>query len=366
MKQNLILLIGLLLLVLAACDRFDHEFTAPQAVDVDAEFFAPLATAFTAVSNSGVDAIRAFYAEEFMHNGVDKSERLAWIDSFLGGGEISFVISDTQSSTFDNNNGVVNWRLQIIGPDAKAVLADSLFSGEKIRREGEGWVLEGNKVCTGPQSKQLVIAEYFTFDTCPNCPPSEAKLHQLQTQYPNFIYLEHHIANSLLVPGNDTSGYYSAYSAPSAVFQGAAKVIGSSAAALADYESIVGSLVTVDEPISYELSNITHNAQQISATVHISPNISIDMTDVHLSYLIITDEVTQTNINGDPLHNVVRAVGRTALAGQNLEQGIPISLQMTNGLPSNYKLVVFAQYRPQTYVNNATIYGGIVHSVSAR
>lgn len=366
MKRYLILLIGLMLLVMAACDRFDHEFTAPQAVDLDAEFFAPLATAFGAISSSGVDAIRAFYAEDYMHNSIDKNERLAWIDSFLGDGEISFVISETQSSTFDDDNGVVNWRLQIIGPDAKAVLADSLFSGEKIRREGAGWVLEGNKACTGPQNKQLVIAEYFTFDTCPNCPPSEAKLHQLQSQYPNFIYLEHHITNSLLVPGNDTFGYYSAFRAPTAVFQGMSKVTGSDDEQLDAYESIVSYLVSENRSIEIELQNISANSQEISTLVMLNPLEELDLTDMYLNFVIITDEVSQTNVNGEPLHNVVRAVGRSLLIPNDLTTGKQISLSTSGAMPSNYKLVVFVQYRPPSFTNESRIYDGIVHSVSAK
>lgn len=363
--RYLIILVGMMLLLGAvSCDRFDHDFTSPNGSDT-VQILIDLEQAFTQVSADDLSPLAEVYAESYLHNGVNKADRIAWFGSFYSQAEdITFVLQNEVGTNIDNTSAVINWRLLVLG--GETVLADSVFFGERASFDGNRWQLQGNGVCTGATPKQLVIAEYFTFDTCPNCPVAEAKLHQLQAQYPNFIYLEHHIANSLLVPGNDTSAYYSAYSAPTAVFQGQNKVIGSNAAALANYESIVDNLANIDFPISYELSNINHNAQQVSATVRLSPNISIDMTDVFLNYVVITDEVTQTNINGDPLHNVVRAVGRTALAGQDLGQGIPISLQMPNGLPSNYKLVVFAQYRPQSFANNSTIYGGIVHAVSAR
>jgi hypothetical protein len=226
-------------------------------------------------------------------------------------------------------------------------------------------LLEGNKVCI-QDPKQLVIAEYFTFDSCPNCPPAEAKLNELQEAHPNFIYLEHHIANTLLVQGNDTANYYSAFRAPTAVFQGMSKVTGSDDEQLDAYESIVSYLVSENRSIEIELQNISANSQEISTLVMLNPLEELDLTDMYLNYVIITDEVSQTNVNGEPLHNVVRAVGRSLLIPNDLTTGKQISLSTSGAMPSNYKLVVFVQYRPPSFTNESRIYDGIVHSVSAK
>jgi len=81
--------------------------------------------------------------------------------------------------------------------------------------------------------------------------------------------------------------------------------------------------------------------------------------------VIVTDDVSQTNVNGDPLHNVVRGVGRQSISEQDLQDGAHISLVTAGLMPSNFKLVVYAQYRPQTFTNESRIFGGTVYQVSA-
>lgn len=93
--------------------------------------------------------------------------------------------------------------------------------------------------------------------------------------------------------------------------------------------------------------------------------IAMDLSDMYLTYVIVTDDVSQTNVNGDPLHNVVRAVGRQSISEQDLEDGAQISLVTAGFMPSSYKLVVYAQYRPQTFTNESRIFGGTVYQVSA-
>ncbi|MDD4148390.1 MAG: hypothetical protein PHO85_07725 [Candidatus Cloacimonetes bacterium] len=262
--------------------------------------------------------------------------------------------------------GLVNWRLKILTQDTRTVLADSLFVGDQAKYEDGIYLLYGNRVCIQDNPKQLVIAEYFTFDSCPNCPVAEAKLSMMQQTHPNFIYLEHHITNALLVPDNDTPSYYSAYSAPTAVFQGMSKVVGSAAEQLQLYDNLVNNLVNEDQSIEYELQDISYDSNEIRAKVILTASPEMDINDMYLNYVIITDEVSQTNVNGDPLHNVVRAVGRSPLTAWDMQHGVLISLGTSDPMPSNYKLVVFAQYRPQVFINESRIYGGIVHTVSSK
>lgn len=369
MKLRIAIISLLALLLLAgACDRYDHDFSDLPTGDVDSleSFLSIVEHYFSILNRDNFANIEALYAEDYIHNGVDKSERLAWIESFLDEPGVLFEVSDKAWNHIIDNHGVVNWRLKVLSPDAKAVLADSLFVGEKVRYGDEGWVLLGNQACVPDESKKLVIAEYFTFDSCPNCPPAEAKLNELQEAHPNFIYLEHHIANTLLVQGNDTANYYSAFGAPTTVFQGMSKVTGSGDEQLDAYESIVSYLVSENRSIEIELQNISANSQEISTLVMLNPLEELDLTDMYLNYVIITDEVSQTNVNGEPLHNVVRAVGRSLLIPNDLTTGKQISLSTSGAMPSNYKLVVFVQYRPPSFTNESRIYDGIVHSVSAK
>ncbi|HQQ67441.1 MAG TPA: hypothetical protein PLX77_01300 [Candidatus Cloacimonadota bacterium] len=361
MRYILILTALLLLLGAVSCDRFEHSFAPPTDVDFDADFFSPLQIAFAQITASDVSAIEAMYSEDYLHNGINKAERIAWIGSFLGRAGTSFEVLDTEAQSTDTENAVVNWRLRVTQNDN--VVADSSFVGEAIRKDGDKWVLKGNSVCIPNLGKQLVIAEYFTFRTCPNCPPAEAKLQALQAQYPqNFIYLEHHVTMELALPGDQTYMYYQAWSQPSAVFQGTEKVNDSSENSLSQYQSTVDAYTRVDEPISYDLINTMVAGNELSGSVKLTPKMEIDFSDVVLNYVIISDEHEYTNYAGQPLHNVVRAKGSQSLAGADISQPIPFSLTTSGDLPAEYTLVIFAQKKPASFQNNATIYGGIAQS----
>ncbi len=352
-------------LLLFSCDRFEHDFVAPDTEDIDTTFFEPLELAFGTIIANDMSALDAFYADDYMHNSINKGERLSWIQGFLNQDPSTvFQLSDQEFNQIDNSNAIVNWRLRVIGGDQQ-ILADSLFVGERIIRQAQSWMLYGNQVCVQQIGKQLVIAEYFTFRTCPNCPDAEEKLHQLQAQYPeNFIYLEHHISMELAVPGDDTYLYYQAYSPPVSVFQGMEKVLQSNPASLDQYQAIVDNLVLVDEPVVYELSAVNVQSNEVSAVVYMDPLIELELSDLVLNYVIISDDVQYVNYAGDPLHNVVRALGSHSLAEADLAAGIPINLNIPEGLPQSSKLVVFAQHKPANFENNSIIYGGIVQALS--
>ncbi|HRX75974.1 MAG TPA: hypothetical protein P5342_00840 [Candidatus Cloacimonadota bacterium] len=358
MKRYLILTLSLLLLLLASCDRFEHSFAPPTQTDFEADFFNPLQTAFNIISAGNLSAIEAMYSQDYLHNGLNRADRLAWIESFLDESQVSFEVLDPEASSIDESNAVANWRLRI--SSGSSVLADSSFVGENLQQVDGHWLLKGNSVCIQNPMKQLVIAEYFTFRTCPNCPPAEAKLQALQAMYPNnFIYLEHHVTMELALPEDQTYMYYQAWSQPSAVFQGMDKVNESSDQSLAQYQSIVDSYTQIDEPIDYEVISLLPEGNEVIGNVKLTPKTDIDFSDVVLNYVIISDEYEYTNYAGNPLHNVVRAKYSHSLAGVDLSQPIPFSFSTSEDLPEFYTLVIFAQKKPAVFQNNATIYGGV-------
>lgn len=362
---SIVLILASLLLV--SCDRFEHKFTTAPAEDLNAQFFSPLQAAFASITASDISAVSGFYKDDYRHNGVSKSERLAWIQSFWADSTaVTYEVSNITYSLTDEHNAQANWRLTVSALNSKEVLADSLFIGEKLVKADSGWLLYGNQVCIQNNSKQLVIAEYFTYRTCPNCPPAEAKLHELQNQYPeNFIYLEQHIDLELVLPNDPSAAYYGAYSPPVTIFQGMNKVTQSAAASLAEYQAIVDNLVQVDMPVYYTLSDVNISGNEISAKVFLAPQTELQQADLVLSAVIITDEVEYQNHLGQPLHNVVRGKSNISLAGQSLNEAIPIVVSSVGSLPQNFKLVVFAQQKPSSFTNNSTIYGGIVHPMSS-
>lgn len=354
-----IILIALIALLISSCDRFEHNFAPQGTVNFDSAFFDPMDTALNAATASDMTVVSAMYAEDYMHFGVNKANRIAWLQSFLQSDpSASFQISDTATEQQGDSNATINWRLKIVSSSQRAVLADSLFIGEKLEKISGTWVLKGNNQCAPQDNKQLVIAEYFTFSTCPNCPESEAKLNALHSQYPqNFMYLEHHLSGELAFAGDTTYGYYQAYSAPTAVFQGEAKIQQSTASALAQYQAAVDNLVTIDKPIHYSISELAVNGNQVTGTVTMNPLSTITPTNMVLNIVIYADVTSITNVNGDPLHNVSR--GKTTIAITEADFGNPIAFSVTNtnNHAANH-VAVFAQNKPTPFANNATIYGG--------
>ncbi len=354
--RKLLILAIVLLLFTAACDRFEHNFKPGD--DIDPLPVELLPEAFMAITPNNMEPLAGLYHEDYLHNGVNKSERMAWIAGFmLDNPNVAFQISDPAQQILDENHAVISWRLKVL--NGEIILADSLFVGENVVRENESWLIEGNKVCTGANTQQMVIAEYFTSRSCPNCPPAEAKLQALQAQYPqNFIYLEHHVSMELAIPGETTHMYYQAWSQPSAVFQGTEKVVGSADNALSEYQAIVDALVLVEKPITYEIKNVDQVGNTLSAEVKLNPQIQLDQSDLVLNYVLISDEHEYTNYAGQPLHNVVRAKGSMSLAEVDLQEDLPLSLSLDGSFPAEYTLVVFAQKKPATFQNDSTIYGG--------
>lgn len=348
-----------MLLFVASCDRFEHSF-APEP-DMGEILMTQFNQAFSGINADNMSALEALYSENYLHYGITKTQRINWYRSFFTNADLRFEVKDFEYQKLDDNNGILSWKLKVFS--GESVLADSSFTGEKVQKLADNrWNLLGNRIEAGESnSGQLVIAEYFTFRTCPNCPPAEAKLSQLQTQYPdNFIYLEHHVTMELALPGNPIPAYYQAWSQPAAVFQGREKVLGSTPDKLAQYQSNVDAYVAQGSPITYVLENTLENGNTISGVVRLTPLSSLDRTDLVLNYVIISDEHTFTNANGQPLHNVVRAVGSHSIAAADLSQPQPFSLSVrTASLPDEYTLVIFAQKKPATFENASTIYGGI-------
>lgn len=366
MKHYLVILLVVVVMGISSCDRFDHNFVPDEQENFATELFEPLEADFNISTAADLSPAMAHYADDYQHFGVTKNEWQTLLETYLAGvADPQFEVTFSNVQQQNDTEALASWRLLITDPATKAVLADSLYSAERLRKVDGKWLLRGNQNTCNPVNKQLVIAEYFTFDTCPGCPDAEVKLHDLELQYPGqFIYLEHHIMNELHLPHDNTNLYYNVFSAPTSVFQGKEKVSQSNATSLALYQSHVDALVQIDEPIRYQLVNATISGRDLNASVRLLPQITLDQANLELSYVLIEETSDHTNANGDPLHNVVRALGSQSLTGVDLNEPVSISLSSTVDLPTDLKLVVFAQHKPTPFANNSTIYGGLVHSFS--
>lgn len=356
-----LLLIALTLI--SGCDRFAHNFAPPVQTDFEAQLFTPLQEAFNAGGIQSIDNIMGFFSDDYLHNGISKSERRAWLEgiySQVPNPEVTITMQSAQQTSATSANA--NWRLQISTPD-RSVLADSTFTGDNLLKQDNKWLLRGNRAsCIVPNPKQTVVLEYFTFLGCPNCPPVEAMLHELQLQHiGRLTYLEHHTTGPLAVSGDPTYSYYAPGAVPVTIFQGENRVSGSGADQLATYGPLVDNLLQIDSPLLYQNLHYGISGQTVSGSISLQPTqTGFAQDDLYLCAVLIEKVSSFTNTQGEHLYNVVR--GKSVLDIRISDLSQPLSFSVTaagSTLPDDLSLVIFAQRRPAVFNNNATILSGM-------
>ncbi|HPH60548.1 MAG TPA: hypothetical protein PLX72_02780, partial [Candidatus Syntrophosphaera sp.] len=346
----------------AGCDRFLHDFEPPEETDFQAEFFNPLQDAFTAQPAAGIEAVMNYYADDYLHFGLNKADRRNWLEGiYLVEPDAQAVVTFTPPQQLSDSTAVANWRLVISEPAAKGVIADSTFTGERLVKRNGHWLLRGNQMsCEPPVVKQRVIIEYFTFLGCPNCPAVEAELHDLQLDHPGQLsYLEHHITGPLTVPGDPTYDYYGPFTVPTSVFGGEVMLTGSTADIISSYAAEVQTLAGLDSRINYSGLTYSVDGQTISGSVQLDMPAPFTHTDLVLNCVLIERESSFTNTQGQPLRNVVRAKSVQDIGFLDFPNTVSFSLSSAVTIPDDAALVIFAQNHPVFFGNNATIYGGI-------
>lgn len=344
----------------AGCDRFGHNFLPPDAVDLEAELFTPLDEALQNQTEAGIDPVMAFFADDYLHFGLNKADRRAWLEGIFQA-QPAAVAGATllASDLLSDSTAVVNWRLQVT--EAKGVIADSTFTGERLVKRNGHWLLRGNQMsCEPPVVKQRVIIEYFTFLGCPNCPAVEAELHDLQLAWPNQLsYLEHHITGPLAVADDPTYDYYGPFTVPTSILDGEVMLTGSSADILSEYAAQVQNLANMDSAIEYTNLNYSVEGQTISGTVQLDMPAPFNHTDLVLNCVLIERVSSFTNTQGQNLRNVVRAKSVQDIGFLDFPNTVSFSLSSAVTIPDDASLVIFAQTKPVIFGNNANIHSGI-------
>ncbi len=361
MNRSLIpALLLLAVLAVAGCDRFAHNFQTPEEDNLEAGLFVPLHEALQAQPGAGIEAVMQYFAEDYLHFGVNKADRRDWLEGIFQDHPSAVAgASLLASDLLSDSTAVVNWRFSVT--ESKGVIVDSTFTGERLVKRDGHWLLRGNQLsCEPPVVKQRVIIEYFTFWGCPNCPPVEAELHDLQLDHPGQLsYLEHHITGPLTVPGDETYAYYGPFSVPTSIFGGEVMLTGSTADIVSSYAAEVQYLAGLDSRIIYSGLTYGVDAQTISGTVQLDMPDPFTHTDLVLNCVLIERESSFTNTQGQPLRNVVRAKSVQSIGAADLSQPLSFTLTSSVPIPDDASLVIFAQNHPVIFGNNATIFGGI-------
>ncbi len=347
-------------LTTVSCDRFKHAFEPVVSTDFQAMFFTPLDTSLDSISAVNVLPVSRYYADDYLHNGIRKADREQFYSGLFTqyGDTLSFEVILLQNSALSDTLTVLNWRLKVFDASSQVVV-DSVFFGERLIQRGKGWQFYGNQSeCCIPTIKQRVFIEYFTFVNCPNCPPVEALLHQLQIDYPNNLtYLEYHYNDPLDCGNSDIYTYYGTPSFPSVIFQGETRILGNNP----DNEAVFNQLATEISQTNAEIElsdlDYTINGQILSGTIKITlKNQSIPHTDLKLRYALIDKERTFGQFT---YRNVVLAKNLKSLHESDLSQPVAFNLTFNGNLPLDTNLVLWVQKMPATFENNAKIYHGL-------
>ena len=350
-----LLVAGLVMgLMITACDRFDNSLTKP--AEGIHEVGDLIIGTFASLNAEDLEPLTALFHEDYLYNGIDKEVRIAEITALFEDTEnLSFEVKVSSEKHTSSENAVLDW--QLLAYDEEELCYEELFKGDKAIKEADSWQLLGNLVDPDEDEEddtpaQLVIAEYFTFLGCSNCPPVVQKLKEMAQTHSNFIYLEHHVASPYLVQDNDNYPYYGNPSIPSVVFQGQNLSIGNSTDVLASFEPIVGQYI--DEPAAFEylIDDLDISDGTLSAKVTFNGKDSIDFEDMYLNYIAFA--------NVPNFDNVVRGIGRKPITANDMNQPIDINVNLPANMPSDGKLLVYIQKRPEGFDSNARIYGGEV------
>lgn len=372
MKQYIYVLLAVATLFAVSCDRFEHTFEPEETLDLQAELFTPLQIAFNAVTEGDVTTVMAFYDEDYLHNGHEKSDRETFYLNLLqqySGLSFNVTLLAQQDITPEDTLSTVNWRLQV-SDNAKQVVADSTFFGEKIIKRGSSWLLYGNRdYCCPPVTyKQRVVIESFTGVFCPSCPEVDILLHQLQENFPNNLsYLAYHY-NDPLDSGNlDVYSYYSA-AQPTVVFQGETKIEGNQPGNDVFYNQLATQIAATDAKISLTNLDFSLSGTNLNGTVRLNLlDQTLDTTVLKLKYAVI-DKLSETNYFGSttPCRNVVLAKGTKSLLATDMDNSVSFNLLIdnlpavyNNTLPNDSYLVIWVQVTPDPFNNDAVIYNAL-------
>jgi hypothetical protein len=366
-----ILILAIVVVLLASCSRFDHDFAPKEVIDFEAVLFAPMQVAFDGISGTNLEPVLDYFSEDYLHSGIDKAGREAYLQSLYSvSSDLDFVVSLIEAQELNSTEGVASWNLKVYTADSKTLLADSTFVNDRLQKQNGAWKLRGNGIDGNSDSiKQRIIIEYFTFVGCPNCPIVESRIRQLQTAYPTQLsYVEYHVSGELSfgMSHNDLLAYYAAYPSPVSIIQGGNKLSGSTTDILDSYTNLTGILAEVDAQIKLENFSYSVDNRSISASIRLNPLVQgFDQDQLRLKYVLMKKTWNFANPEADPHHNVALAKGSVDISAHDLANEVSFELISPIDIPADAYMLVYVQKVPASFANNATIFNGIEVPIAA-
>ncbi len=358
MKKFLILIS--LVLILFACDRFEHNLEPSTDNDnLIIDFFNTFADSISTFPEN-IPGIMLFYHDDYNNNGVTKTD----VENFY----TAFIIVNTpiflEATLIDTTNNNIEWRLLATLLSGETFM-DTLISDVLIETENS-FKFYGNQA-----DMRNVIVELFTGQWCSNCPNAEEALHNLRMQYGSrFSYVEYHI-NDQLQPdfASDHFSYYpNTGSLPLGIVNGNAHIV-YSAPGIEEVQTEIETAITplLQEPLLVLLTDIQTNLTDslLTGSIQIEIDPSIETNNLTLVAVLMEDfNEEYPNHHGDPHHNIALKRISVDISALNLDD--PVSFEITEldvlpqwymdnatGLPEDITLVIWVQTLETPYNQNS-------------
>lgn len=403
MKKFLILFC--LVLILFACDRFEHTFepniVSPEAyiTAVPAWGYVPLEVTFTDSSQAGTNPIIS-WEWDFDNNGTIDSLIQNPIYTYTEVGEFyaKLTVSDGELTSLDS---ILISVLEIGSPIAdfsfdpvegyaplEVIFTDESQPGSYPITSWE-WDFDDNGVIDSYEQNptytytevgdytikltvsdgnlnssltktisvygQNVLVELATSLTCVNCPYVEEALHNLKQQYGNRLsYVEYHINDQLDIGNLDIFAYYGMSALPTSVTQGTVITIGGSTTSQVELEAIIAPIFEETPLVQFYDFGATLETDILNGSVLLSVDGSVLLDDLYLKFTLIENENTNyLNAAHEYPLNVVIAKGELLISTHDFGEPVEFALPGLSNLPDDITLVIWVQTLADPY-NSST------------
>ncbi len=393
MKKFLILFC--IILILFACDRFEHTFE-PDIIPPNASItavpvlgYVPLEVTFTDSSQAGTNPIIS-WEWDFDNNGTIDSLVQNPIYTFTEVGEFyaKLTVSDGELTSLDSilisvmviGSPIADFSfdpvegyapLEVIFTDESQPGTNPITSWEwdfddngvidsyeqnptytytevgdyTIKLTVSDGNLNSSLIKTISVYGQNVLVELATGLTCINCPYVEAALHNLKQQYGNrLFYVEYHMNDPLDIGNFDIFTYYGMYVLPTSVTQGTQTIISGSPTSQDELEAIITPILAETPLVQFYDFNTTLEADTLNGSVLLNIDGSVPLDDLFLKFTLIENENTNYfNAAHEYPKNVVIAKGELLISTHDFDEPVEFALPGLSYLPDDITLVIWVQ-----------------------
>jgi thiol-disulfide isomerase/thioredoxin len=342
-------MIGLLLLTLVACDRFDHDFkndSGPDTVGFTAFVadFDLLAT--TALNSDDLNGFMGLFADDYYNNGIPRDTLRSMVQGLMA---IQGAVYQVESEVVNAETYSLRYGIFTV-TDSTETLVVSYF--DTAIKTDNGFLLSGNGSAS---SDHAVLVEMFTAVWCPNCPAASEEVHELMNSYPGLVIpVEYIVEDNAHAPldCSDIEQYYlgTNVSLPTAMFGGTTSIAGGSESSLSQYSDIIENALAQDFPMTINNLSCTNNGGVLHVAMDCAGTLPSE--NLVLKYAVIEETSSLTyQSNGSHLANVVLAKGQQAHPGT--AGTVAFDVTAPDNMPTDAKLVVWLQKMNPSWTQGA-------------